>query len=63
MQQYAGVYLLQNFSTCFRCLSHPSSGVQQIVTATSGTRHITCQNNNVLPAWPKLGHAGGTLLL
>ena len=27
MQQYAGVYLLQNYSICFGCLSHPSSGV------------------------------------
>ena len=27
MQQYAGVYLLQNYSTRFGCLSHPSSGV------------------------------------
>ena len=33
MQQYAGVYLLQNYSTCFGCLSHPSSGVHQTVTA------------------------------
>ena len=39
MQQYAGVYLLQNYSTCFGCLSHPSSGVHQIVTAASGTGH------------------------
>ena len=23
MQQYAGVYLLQIYSTCFGCLSHP----------------------------------------
>jgi len=23
MEQYAGIYLLQNHSTCFRCLSHP----------------------------------------
>ena len=29
MQQYAGVYLLQNYSACFGCLSHPSSGVHQ----------------------------------
>jgi len=27
MQQYAGIYLLQNHSTCFGCPSHPSSGV------------------------------------
>ena len=37
MQQYAGVYLLQNYSTCFGCPSHPSSGVHQTVTAASGT--------------------------
>ena len=37
MQQYAGIYLLQNYSTCFGCLSQPSSGVHQIVTAASGT--------------------------
>jgi len=39
MQQYAGVYLLQNYCTCFGCLSHPSSGVHQTVTAASGTGH------------------------
>ena len=39
LQQYAGVYLLQNYSTCFGCLSHPSSGVHQNVTAASGTGH------------------------
>ena len=33
MQQYAGVYLLQNYSTCFGCISHPSSGVHHTVTA------------------------------
>jgi hypothetical protein len=38
MQQYADVYLLQNSSTCFGCLSHPSSGVHQTVTAPSGGR-------------------------
>jgi len=26
MQQYAGIYLLQNDSTCFGCPLHPSSG-------------------------------------
>ena len=39
MQQCAGVYLLQNYSTCFGCLSHISSGVHQTVTAASGTGH------------------------
>jgi len=37
MEQYAGVYLLQNYSICFGCLSHPLSGVHQNVTAASGT--------------------------
>ena len=37
MQQYAGVYLLQNYSTYFGCLSHPSSGVHQTVTAAPAT--------------------------
>ena len=39
MQQYAGVYLLQNYSISSGCLPHPSSGVHQIVTAASGTGH------------------------
>jgi hypothetical protein len=40
MQQYAGIYLLQNHSTCFGCPSHPSSGAHETVTAASGTGHI-----------------------
>ena len=39
MQQYAGIYLLQNYSTGFGCPSHLSSGVHKIVTAASGTGH------------------------
>ena len=54
MQQYAGIYLLQNYSTCFGCLSHLSSGVHQTVTAASSTGHITYQGNDLLPAWPKV---------
>ena len=45
MQQYAGIYLLQNYSTCFGCLSHPSSGVHKTVTAASGT---------IWPRWRKV---------
>ena len=41
MQQYAGIYLLQNYSTWFGCLSPLSSGVHKTVTAASGTSHIT----------------------
>jgi len=40
MQQYAGVYLLQNNSSCFGCTSHPSSGEHKTVTVVSGTGHI-----------------------
>ena len=39
MQQYSGIYLLQNHSTCFGCPSHPSSGVYKTVTAAFGTGH------------------------
>ena len=41
MQQYAGIYLLQIYSTYFGCSSHPSSGVQKAVAAASGTGNIT----------------------
>jgi len=39
MQQYAGIYLLKNYSTCFGRPSHPSSGVHEVVTGASGTGH------------------------
>ena len=45
MQQYADVYLLQNYSTCFGCLSHPSTGVHQTVTAASDTGHSVRATN------------------
>jgi hypothetical protein len=48
VQQYAGIYLLQNYSTCFGCSSHPSSGVHKTLTTASGTGH----SNNLLPTWP-----------
>ena len=40
MQQYADVYLLLNYSTCFGRPSRPSSGVHKTVVAASGTDHI-----------------------
>ena len=39
MQQYADIYLLLNYSTCFGRSSRPSSGVHKTVVATSGTNH------------------------
>jgi len=57
LQQNADVYLLQNYSTCFGCLSHPSSGVRQTVTAVSGTGHSVRattfrQRGLIRPRWP-----------
>ena len=43
MQQCAGIYLLQNHSTCYGCPSHPSSGVHKTVTSASDTGHIIGQ--------------------
>ena len=39
MQQYAGIYLLQVYSTCFGHPLCPSSGVQKTLNAASGTGH------------------------
>ena len=39
MQQYADIYLLLNYSTCFECLSRPSSGIHKTVVAASVTDH------------------------
>ena len=59
MQQYAGIYLLQNYSTCFGCLSHLSSAVNQILTAASGTSHSVRattyrQRGLIMPRWRKV---------
>ena len=39
MQQYADIYLLLNYSTCFGRPSRPSSGVHTTVVTASGTDH------------------------
>jgi len=39
MQQYADIYLLLNYSTCFGRPSRPSSVVHKTVLAASGTDH------------------------
>jgi len=39
MQQYADIYLLLNYSTCFGRPSRPSSGIHKTVVAASGTDH------------------------
>ena len=54
MQQYAGVYLLQNHSTCFGCPSHPPSGVHKTVTAASGTATTFYQRGRIWPCWRKV---------
>ena len=58
MQHYAGIYLLQNYSICFGCPSHPSSRVHKTVTADSGTGH------SIGTTFLQRGlHTGGGLLL
>jgi len=52
MQQYAGIYLLQVYSTCFGRPPRPSSGVQKTLTASSGAGHITLRCNDLPSAWP-----------
>ena len=39
MQQYADIYLLLNYCTCFGRPSRPSPGVRKTVVAASGTDH------------------------
>jgi len=39
MQQYADIYLLLNYCTCFGRRSRQSSGVHKTVVAASGTDH------------------------
>jgi len=39
MQQYADIYLLLNYSTCFQHPLCPSSGVHKTVAAACGTDH------------------------
>ena len=39
MRQYADIYLLLNYSTCFGRPSLQSSGVHKTVVVASGTRH------------------------
>jgi len=59
MQQYAGIYLLQNHSTCFGCPPHLSSGVHKTVTAASGKGHSNIattllQRGKISPRWRKV---------
>ena len=46
MQQYADIYLLPHYSTCFGCPWHPPSGVRKTVISASGlvwdNRHTDC---------------------
>ena len=63
MQQYAGIYLLQNYSTCFGCPSHPSSGVHRIVTAASVQVIVSEQQTSSDVAYRSRSHVGGRLLL
>ena len=59
IQQDAGIYLLQVYSTCFGCPLHPSLGVHKFVTAASGTGHSIwatnlLQRGQIRPSWRKV---------
>jgi len=59
VQQYAGIYLVQNYSTCSECPSRPSSGIQKTVTAASRTGHSNdaktfLQSGLIRPHWKKV---------
>jgi hypothetical protein len=56
MQQYAGIYLLQNHSACFGCPSHQSSGVHKTETAASGTGNCNCNCNLFVIHTSKIGY-------
>jgi len=45
MQQFADIYLLLNYSTCFGRPSRPSSGVHKTVVAASGADHTIWEAN------------------
>ena len=49
MQQYADIYLLLNYSTCFGRPSRPSSGVHKTVVAPSGADHTSWRATSLLP--------------
>jgi len=50
MQQYAYIYLLLNYSTCFGRPSRPSSGVHKTVVAASGMDHTI--GSKLPQTWP-----------
>ena len=48
MQQYADIYLLLNYSTCFGRPSRPSSGAHKTVVAASGIGHSVKYKSTLL---------------
>jgi hypothetical protein len=59
MQQYADIYLLLNYCTCFGGPSRPSSGVHKTATAASGTDHSVWgasffRRNQIRTIWSRL---------
>ena len=45
IKQYADIYLLLNYCTCFGRPSRPSSGVRKTVVAASGADHTIWEAN------------------
>jgi hypothetical protein len=55
-QEYTCIYLLQIYSTCFGCPSHPSSGVHKTVTGTGHSiwARIFLRRGLIRPRWRKV---------
>jgi len=51
MQQYADIYLLLNYSTCFGRPSRPSSEVHKTVVAPSGNLAVNIYLRTVASRW------------
>jgi len=52
MKQYADIYLLLNYCTCFGRPSRPSSGVHKTVVAYPGTYRSYHLGSKLLQTWP-----------
>jgi len=61
MQQYADIYLLLNYSTCFGRPSRPSSGVHKTIVAASGT-DLTVKDEMGTGSFPGVKCGRGVLL-
>jgi len=66
MQQYADIYLLLNYSTCFGRPLRPSSGEHKTVVAACGTDHtiwgVSFLKRDQIRTKSLFGHVAATVL-